>query len=46
MTLALTEEKMEKVILKCEKCHPQTTVLELTKLIDVMSKQFCQLVYS
>ena len=39
MTLALTEEKMEKLILKCQNLfsHPQTTVLELTKLIGLMS---------
>ena len=39
MTLALTEEKMEKVILKCQNflSHPQTTVLELAKLIGLMS---------
>ena len=39
MTLALTEEKIEKVILKCQNLlsHPQTTVLELTKLIGLMS---------
>ena len=39
MTLALTEEKMKKVILKCQNLlsHPQTTVLELTKLIGLMS---------
>ena len=39
MTLALTEKKIEKVILKCQNLlsHPQTTVLELTKLIGLMS---------
>ena len=39
MTLALTEEKIEKVILKCQNLlsHPQTTVLELTKFIGLMS---------
>ena len=39
MTLALTEEKMEKLILKCQNLfsHPQTAVLELTKLIGLMS---------
>ena len=39
MNLALTEEKTEKVILKCQNLlsHPQTTVLELTKLIGLMS---------
>ena len=39
MTLALTEEKMKKVILKCQNLlsHPQTTVLELTKLVGLMS---------
>ena len=39
MTLALTKEKMEKLILKCQNLlsHPQTTVLELTKLIGLMS---------
>ena len=41
MTLALTEEKMENLILKCQNLlsHPQsqTTVLELTKLIGLMS---------
>ena len=38
-TLALTKEKMEKLILKCQNLlsHPQTTVLELTKLIGLMS---------
>ena len=38
MTLALTEEKMEKVILKCQNLlsHPRTTVLELTKLLGLM----------
>ena len=39
ITLALTEEKIEKVILKCQNLlsHPQTTVLELTKFIGLMS---------
>ena len=39
VTLALTEEKIEKVILKCQNLlsHPQTTVLESTKLIGLMS---------
>ena len=39
MTLALIEEKMKKVILKCQNLlsHPQTTVLELRKLIGLMS---------
>ena len=51
MTLALTEEKMGKVILKCVNLlyHPQITVLELTKLTGLMSstvQQFCQIVYS
>ena len=38
MTLTLTEEKMKKVILKCQNLlsHPQTTALELTKLIGLM----------
>ena len=39
MTLVLTKEKIEMVILKCQNLlsHPQTTVLELTKLIGLMS---------
>ena len=39
MTLALTEEKIKKAILKWQNLlsHPQTTVLELTKLIGLMS---------
>ena len=39
MTLALTEENIEKVILKCQNLlsHSQTNVLELTKLIGLMS---------
>ena len=39
MTLALTEEKVKKVILKCQNLlsHPQTTVLELRKSIGLMS---------
>ena len=39
MILTLTEKKMEKVILKCQNLlsHPQTTVLESTKLIGLMS---------
>ena len=39
MTSALTEEKKEKVILKRQNLlsHPQTTVLELTQLIGLMS---------
>ena len=39
MTLALSEEKIEKVILKWQNLlsHLQTTVLELTKLIGLMS---------
>ena len=39
MALALTEEKMGKVILKYQNLlsYPQTTVLELTKLIGLMS---------
>ena len=39
MILALAEEKMKKVILKCQNLlsHPQTIVLELTKLISLMS---------
>ena len=39
ITLALTEEKIEKVILKCQNLlsHPQTTILESTKLIGLMS---------
>ena len=38
MTLVLTEEKMNKVILKCQNLfsHPQTTVLELKKLIGLV----------
>ena len=39
MTLAITEQKMEKVILKCQNLlsHPQTTGLGLTELTDLMS---------
>ena len=39
MTLTLTEEKMKKLIFKCQNFlfHPQTTVFELTKLIGLMS---------
>ena len=39
MALALTEEKMGKVILKYQNLlsYPQSTVLELTKLIGLMS---------
>ena len=39
MTLALTEEKMKKVILKCQNLlsFPETIVLELTTLIGLMS---------
>ena len=39
MTLTLTEENIEKVILKCQNLlsHSQTNVLELTKLIGLMS---------
>ena len=38
MALALTEEKMGKVILKYQNflSYPQTTVMELTKLIGLM----------
>ena len=40
MALALTEEKMKKVILECQNLlsHSQTTALELKKLIDLMSR--------
>ena len=39
MALALTEEKIKKVILECQNLlsHSQTTALELKKLIDLMS---------
>ena len=39
ITLVLTKEKIGKVILKCQNLlsHPQTTVLELTQLIGLMS---------
>ena len=39
MSLALTEKKIEKVILKCQNLlsHPQTNVLELAKLIGLIN---------
>ena len=44
MTLTLTNEKMEKVILKCQTLlsHSQTTVSELTKLIGLQLKYLQQ----